>query len=151
MDDGNEWNDPSLFDQPPEVLGIAVSRIRSYPVWSDAEAHLRAIKHGAGSTHLSLPDCPCRLNIHDDRALGVDQVVGRIGKIGAAFFGPRPSGCRIRFGYKLWLNRRGRSECGIIECFQIFARARFPAPRATSGLQSSAAIDRTLLALECPH
>ena len=73
VDYGNEGDDAALFDEPPKVLGVAISGVCCNPLRLDAKTRFGSIQHGAGCTHFGLTNGPRGLHIHNHRAFGVDK------------------------------------------------------------------------------
>jgi hypothetical protein len=61
--------DPLLIDKPADLLGAVGAKI---------EAISDPFKHALRSEHFGLADCRGRVNIDDDRVLGVDEILGRV-------------------------------------------------------------------------
>src|SRR6185437_833725 len=85
----------ALLDQEGEVLGRAIGAVGGKALRLEAEALGGPVEHGARGAHLRLPNGPARLDIEDDRMVGVDQIVGGIGEEGLALVGPGPLRRRI--------------------------------------------------------
>ncbi len=90
VEDRNVGCDLPLLDQPGQVLGRAIGAVGREMPRLEAEALGRSVKHGARSPDLRLPDRPGSLHIEDDRVLGIDQVVGRVGEEGVSLVSPGP-------------------------------------------------------------
>ena len=82
--------------QPGEVLGRTVGGVGRQPLRPQAEALLRAVDHPLLRRHLGLADRGGRLDIDDDGALQVDQVVRALGEEGEPAVRPGPARGRDR-------------------------------------------------------
>ena len=80
VDDRDVRRDLLLVDQPVEVRGRPLGRIRRQPLRLQAEALLGPVDHGLGRAHLGLADGAGSFHIHDDAELHVDQVVVSVGE-----------------------------------------------------------------------
>jgi hypothetical protein len=67
----------------------------------------------------SLADGARRLDVDDDRIVGIDQVVGRVGEEGVALLRPGPLRRGIGGRGELRLDRARRAEGGVVENRQI--------------------------------
>lgn len=70
--------DPTLMDQPGEVLDRAMGAVGGEPRGPEAKALLRSVEHGAGRADLGLPDGATGLEIDDDGVIEIDQIVGGV-------------------------------------------------------------------------
>ena len=78
-----------------------------------------------GGADCGLTDGAGRLDVNDDRVVGVDQVVGGIGKEGMALVRAGPLGRRIGRRGELRLDRARGAEGRVVEHGEIFPdRAR---------------------------
>ena len=82
VEDGDVRLDPALLDEPAQHRRGAVGAVGDQPLGVEAEAVHRAVDHGARGADLRLADGARRLDVDDDRIVGVDQIVGRIGEEG---------------------------------------------------------------------
>ena len=67
-----------------------------------------------------LADRRCRLDINNDRVLGIDEVVGRIGEEGRSAVRGCPPCCRIGWCDELGRHLACRTERRIVEHCEIF-------------------------------
>jgi hypothetical protein len=117
--------DPAFLDQPAQHRRGAIGAVGDQPLGVEAEAVHRAIDHGARGADLRLPDGARRLDVDDDRVVGVDQIVGRIGEEGVTLLGARPLRRGINGRGELRLHRARRAEGGVVENREILPdRAR---------------------------
>jgi hypothetical protein len=72
--------DPVLIDQPVQHLGCSIGGVADQLSRIEIEAFERALDHALCRQHLGLTDRRRCFDIDDDRVVGIDQVVGRIGK-----------------------------------------------------------------------
>src|SRR4029077_2053045 len=67
--------DPLLIDEPTKHLRRTVGAIAEKAFWAKVEAIPGPFEHALCSQHFRLTDCRGRLDIHDDRVLGIDKIV----------------------------------------------------------------------------
>ena len=94
---------------------------------------LHPFDHGPHRSDLGLTDRPGRLHVEDHAVVGVDQVVGGIGKVGRTAPSPGPLRGRIGMRGELRLDRARSAECGIVERFQVFPDG----PRRVYGIDAA--------------
>jgi hypothetical protein len=82
----------AFMHQPAQHLGGAIAGVRGQALGLDAELFGGALDHGLGRGDLRLPHRRRRLDIHDDGAFEVDQIVGAVGVESRAARGRRPAG-----------------------------------------------------------
>ena len=80
-----------------------------------------AIQHRANRSDFSLSDGPCGFDIDDHGIIGVDQVVGRIGKERRTFARRGPLAGWVGMRCELWLNGGGCTKSRIIKNVEVFA------------------------------
>lgn len=102
--------DPAPLDQPGHVLGRAVGTVGNKALRLQPEALGSPVDHGTRCADLGLANGAARLDIEDDRVLGVDQVVGGIGEEGVALVRSGPLRRRIGLRDELRRNRAGGAE-----------------------------------------
>ena len=85
------------------------------------EPGLHAAQHGACRTDFGLSNGPRGLDIHDHAMIRVDQVIVGIAEECRAFAGGRPLAGRVGMRGELGLNLAGRTECRLVQCFEILA------------------------------
>src|SRR5690606_7823521 len=102
-----------------KVLGRAIRTVRGEALGLEAEALGGPVEHGARGADLGLTDRPARLDIEDDRVVGVDQVVGGIGEEGVALVGAGPLRRRVGRRDELRGDLASSTEGGIVESSQI--------------------------------
>jgi len=72
--------DPVLIDQPVQHLGRSMGGVADQLGRIEIEVRERALDHALCRQHLGLTDRRRRFDIDNNRVVGIDQVVGRIGK-----------------------------------------------------------------------
>ena len=86
VEHGHMRLDAMLVDQPAGHLGRTIGAVAHEP-----EAIHGALDHAPGGQNLGLPDRGGRLHIDNDRVLGIDQVVGRVGEEGLSAMSAGPA------------------------------------------------------------
>jgi len=79
VEDGNVRLNALFFQQPVEVLGRPIGLVGGKDVRAEAEPVSGPSDHGSCRADLGLPDRPAGFHIHDDRVVGIDQVVVGVG------------------------------------------------------------------------
>ena len=88
VEDGDVRLDAVLLDKPVEHRRRAVGAVGDQPLRVETEALHRSLHHGSRGADLGLADGAGRLDIDDDRVVGIDQVVRGIGEEGVALVAP---------------------------------------------------------------
>ena len=107
VDDRDVGLDPTLVDEPGQVLGRAVGGVGGQALGPEAEAFLGALDHGACRADLGLADRAARLDVDDDGVIQVDQVVRGVGEEGMALVSAGPLGGGVRARDELRLDLAG--------------------------------------------
>jgi len=87
--------DAPLGHKPTQHLGRPVSAVAEEPAWLESQALHRTFDHALCSENFCLPDCGGRFDVNDDRVIGIDQIVGRVGKEGLPAVRTGPARRRI--------------------------------------------------------
>ena len=117
--------DPVLLDQPVQQRPRAVRRVGDQALGPQAEAVHGPIDHGPCGAGLGLTHRARRLDVHDDRVVGVDQVVVRVGEEGRPLQRARPLRRRVGMGGELRGLAAGGAEGGVVQRLEILLhRAR---------------------------
>jgi hypothetical protein len=74
--------DVFFLHHPSHHLGCAVGGVANQSFWSYAKPDLYAMNHNFRGINFGIADRRGRRNIHDDRVLYVDQIIGRPAKEG---------------------------------------------------------------------
>lgn len=75
MADGSEGQDLPFQDELDQAFLGPVSRVCDQPFGTQAETFRGAVKHREGRAYLGLPDRSGRFDSHDDRMIGINQVI----------------------------------------------------------------------------
>lgn len=110
--------------EPAEHLSGTICRIRRQKVGVQPEAVAHPFDHRAGGTDLCLPDCTAGLDVQDNRAFAVDQVVGRIGEEDRTLLSADPLRRRVCIGDELRLDFTGSADRRIVDRVQVFLHGR---------------------------
>ena len=84
-----------LIDKPAKHLGRTVGAVAHQSGGVEIEALHRAFDHAFGGENLRLPDRGGRLDIDDDRIVGIDQIICRVGEEGLPAMSAGPARRRI--------------------------------------------------------
>ena len=75
VNDRDKGQDLAFQDELDQAFLGPVSRVCDQPIGAQAETFRSAVEHREGRAHLGLPDRSGRFNIHDDRMIGINQVI----------------------------------------------------------------------------
>lgn len=89
VDHRNMRRDPALLNKPVEHFALAVSGVRDQAFRLDAEGIADAVDHRPHRSNLGLADRTVGLHVEDHAVVGVDQIIGGVGKTGGGRLGPR--------------------------------------------------------------
>ena len=115
VEDGNVRRSLLLFDEPRQALGRTIGTVGGQILRLQAEAILRSLEHGASRANLGLANCARGFNIDNHPVVGVDQIIGGVGKKGMALVRPRPLRRWIGRRNELRRHSRRRAESGIVQ------------------------------------
>src|SRR5882724_12497073 len=112
VEDRDMRRDLLLLDKPIQHWGRSVGGIAGDALRLEAKALFGTLEHGPRGTHLGLANSSRGLDIHDDAAAQIDQIIVCIGKEGRPFEGTGPLRGRVGGRDELGLNlSRGTKGC----------------------------------------
>jgi len=112
--------DTAIVHEPVQHLGRAIGAVADQALGIQVEVLQRALDHALCRQHLGLADRRRRLDIDNDRMVGIDEIVGRIGEEGWPAVSGCPSCCRIGRRDELGRHLACCTERRIIEDGEIF-------------------------------
>jgi hypothetical protein len=102
--------DPAIVHEPVQHLGRAIGAVADQALGIQVEVFQRALDHALCRPHFGLADRRRCLDIDNDRMVGIDKVVGRIGEEGWPAVRGCPPCCQIGRRDEFERNLAGSTE-----------------------------------------